>query len=206
MQIHGLEFGSDITVKLKHKNGTNIPLLSKVCDLTNEVFEAMNRLSCCTQVPFTMIDGCGSCDLANMRSSGWEVSVCATVADKYYEFELEDIKSLKLPSGRIVFIVFDKDNVEYHERRGAYRLQLNVLGLLISPSLREPIHIKVKDLSVTGIGVIIPNGVRCEKGDLVNISFRTDGVPQFVRGQVVRIAKDEDGLLLGCKICSEDLC
>lgn len=205
MQIHALSPDSSVDIVL-NKGDNSVALQGKVCGYSREVVKFASELSQRTMVPFTLleINSDARC-IAEMCSSGWHAVVSAVVNNKYYEFIPEKVCHVAFGGGKQYLVVFDLDNADANDRRGAHRFPIDVEGILFINGDFTPYVMLLQDLSMTGAGVVVDDNVPAKVGDEIFISFVTEEQSQAVRGTVVRVAARGTRKLLGCTIRSEDL-
>lgn len=199
MQIHVLDFEKEIDFILS--NGVETQEISaKVCSYSDEIYKFMEVLKQKTLVPFIFMDmDDKSSRILHMWSSGWTVAISAVIDKQHYSFVPEDIKPVTLPSGKKYLIIFDVDNVEKQDRRRATRFPVGLPGLMIYWRALEPVHIKIRDISATGIGILMSKEEPCAVRDKLCISFDLNGTTQTVNAQIVNITDyGKDTYLLGC--------
>lgn len=206
MQIHELEPNQEIKFIIEENTGET-ELHARVCEKLPEISKFTEILKQKTQIPFIFVDAAQN---AKTILDAWQnkqnITIDATQNNTHFLFAPEDIKPITLPSGKACLLVFDIDNEEQNERRGGYRVTINTPGLLVSTREKEPVHVIIRDLSVTGIGVIANKDITCRINDQIGLSFTTDGVDQWVTAKVIRIADyDTKHYLIGCTLNPEEL-
>ena len=88
------------------------------------------------------------------------------------------------------------ENLDYNQRRGAFRLQLGrnaqAVSEFIAPD-QQPISARIRDLSSTGIRVELPHSVALQEGDVLeDFKFEFAGRTFYCNADVRNLSGDAD--------------
>lgn len=199
MQIHALDFGSNIKITMEKEN-KKFEFTVKVCDVDEEILRFMSFLSQRTLVPFVFIDlNEENKELVSLYNAGWCVTVDAVVRGTHYAFTPEAMYQITFRSGKTYLVVFDINNEEASDRRLADRVAVGVDGWVFSWRYREPIRVIVKDVSFGGLGLILDSSIDCMVGDEIKVIIPSNGVPAVFSAKVVRVNYLDNGHnMVGC--------
>ncbi len=133
------------------------------------------------------------------------------VNDVPYFFKNVKVSRLELPDAGLCELLRTTERGEKHDRRANFRLYLGIDGD-ISISKDIPVEsATIKDISLGGIGVIVPKTVPIELGKDLTVTFRdysalthTSSDLLFnLEARPVRIEDaDEDNYIVGCTLLS----
>lgn len=106
--------------------------------------------------------------------------------------QIGNIKS----NGELYTAILAMDEGAVYNRRGAFRLELDINGNLTGYG-----KVLIHDISSGGISFYLPNGQECHVGQEINLHFDTKASSYNISGEVVRMADDaEKGrVMYGCK-------
>lgn len=125
--------------------------------------------------------------------------------EKPYGWNNVKIMNVKLPVYGTIHVIASKNDAASYNRRQSYRVFLGIEGKLKAEGSDEEKSVTVKDLSASGIGLIVKKGDNYARGDLLKISFNeAESQTDFnLNVAVVRCEEMEDGRNnVGCILTS----
>lgn len=136
--------------------------------------------------------------------------ISCTINGNPYRYNNIKIKLIELPVvGKVHIILCDKEG-KIHNRRGEYRQYLGIEGDLVFTENHIPRRVIIKDLSVIGIGIVVPNDFAVNENSFVVVSWsdmiKTQGgrVEEYsykVQGVIVHVnAISETKKLIGIRL------
>ena len=130
----------------------------------------------------------------------------STVGGRYYEWKTIIIKNIKLSTGRDCCLVLSPTSVNPVNRRDSYRLWI---GKEVDMTLGlggKKYRAILKDLSATGMGVLVSDGTKCKQGTSMHVLYidrDTDNdkdVTFNLTGKIINVVELSEGKwLIGCK-------
>lgn len=130
----------------------------------------------------------------------------STVGGRYYEWKTVIIKNIKLSTGRDCCLVLSPTSVNPVNRRDSYRLWI---GKEVDMTLGlggKKYRAILKDLSATGMGVLVSDGTKCKQGTSMHVLYidrdaDSDKEVTFnLTGKIINVVELSEGKwLVGCK-------
>lgn len=118
-----------------------------------------------------------------------------------YAWENVRIMNLRLPDYGSVHIVVSSKRAIACNRRGNFRVWLGADGTLREPKSKDKIDVIVKDISESGVGLIIKEENDVERGKIYQLRFAEEEREYEVSVIVARVQQLEDGRYnVGCRI------
>lgn len=189
MFIDDLPVGSPITLRILHGN-KKMELVSIIRDKKRHDNADYH---CCYVEPFTHKNKILKFDVGTL------FAICDSIGDgKQYKYKLLQISLVRI--GNVVYHrLVSQDNAKFLNRREAVRVPLNVTANL-STSVGNIIG-KTRDISASGIAVLIGSARNVNVGDRVRCKFEKFYTTYNVSCKVVRIVRDgkTNRYLLGCE-------
>lgn len=144
----------------------------------------------------------------NFSSDKITCTVTALKNNKPYSWKEVKIERLTLPEKGNIHVVLSNDDVRTFNRRSEYRLFLGQEGICRFGDSKEPKNVVVKDISCSGLGMIIAKSDDLEitVGMQIEVQFLemgADGNRQkyIVNGRVMRyVSLGNNRELIGCKL------
>lgn len=206
MYINEIEPGAELEVFVRHGD-VLLPYFAKVSQMTGEVKHVTKILQAKARLPFIIIDkrlvGFDSINLAYVVRN---VYMAVSVEGKRYTFKPDSIKQVILPSGRGIYIVFREEPLRWKDRRSAYRVQVDDIGIAIFERTKRSVPVIVTDVSYTGVGILVGDNIECKVDDKITMTFKTEDVKQILHGIIVRVVDREGPFkLLGCTVDPKEL-
>ena len=115
--------------------------------------------------------------------------------DKPYGWNHVRIMNLRLPVYGSIHVIASKNDAASYNRRQNYRVFLGVEGTMESVADPEAKNVLVKDISVSGIGLITKTEEPYKRGDIITVNFneKESGTDFQLKVLVVRNEEMEDG-------------
>ena len=115
--------------------------------------------------------------------------------DKPYGWNHVRIMNLRLPVYGSIHVIASKNDAASYNRRQNYRVFLGVEGTMESVADSEAKNVLVKDISVSGIGLITKTEEPYKRGDIITVNFneKESGTDFQLKVLVVRNEEMEDG-------------
>lgn len=214
MLIGQLDKGTEITVNVTNGD-KSVQIISKIVELSQEDYEYCRKASKQFKYKsFTVVDLMKEGDkVINFLSANIICMLSGLKEGKPYTWNNVKILRVKLPEYGDSHIILSNEDMETFNRRREYRLWLGYDGLCKFGESQVPKNVMVKDISCSGISMIINKdiGVEVELGERVEIQFYdrvySEGKKDYnnilytVEAKIVRyIAMNNNRMLIGCRL------
>lgn len=186
MFINELEVGTELIVEVSDSK-SNFNFTTNVIEITNEqdkayldmLIEKLKHAPCVFVEKITYED-----KIVNFDGAGFGCKATTTFEDRPYVWQSVKIPKISLPSGDSIHLLIAIDNVEPLNQRAEYRCFLGIDGFMRIGESKAIKNVLVRDVSISGIGVIADIGVNINPGDTVNISWY-DGQYSTIKKEIV---------------------
>lgn len=146
--------------------------------------------------------------VVSFSSENITCSVTALKNNKPYSWKAVKIARLALPEQGTVHVVFSNDDMRSFNRRNEYRLFLGREGLCRFGDSKETKNVLIKDISCSGLGLIVgkSDNIEISAGMEIEVQFSEPGSEgerriYSLNGKIVRyVAMGNDKELVGCKL------
>ncbi|MBQ9120324.1 MAG: PilZ domain-containing protein [Lachnospiraceae bacterium] len=135
-------------------------------------------------------------------SGQYTVKVYASYESSYYLWNIVRIEIVTLANGERYHAIYSAQEGVRINRRGSYRLYVGK-RMPVQFGEGRPREVLVKDVSVNGVGLVVPEDMQCQIGMKIRFTFKDTyyalSIP--IEGTVVRIMPmEEKGQLIGCQL------
>lgn len=201
MKINEISLGNDVCLEIVTA-GRTIELTTKVAELSDYEMKTITKLV--TQkdlysIVFEAIISNGK-TLGLTTNDTMVYNVKCTMNDKYYVWNNVYIKTVKLPSGSAYYLVMSALDVNVMNRRNAYRLWIGEEVTVTLGLSQDRIRGILKDLSASGMGVIVADASDFHLERIVHVQYIDDEKTVFnLTGKVVSVTEISLAkILIGC--------
>lgn len=201
MKINEISLGNDVCLEIVTA-GRTIELTTKVAELSDYEMKTITKLV--TQkdlysIVFEAIISNGK-TLGLTTNDTMVYNVKCTMNDKYYVWNNVYIKTVKLPSGSAYYLVMSALDVNVMNRRNAYRLWIGEEVTVTLGLSQDRIRGILKDLSASGMGVIVADASDFHLERIVHVQYIDDEKTVFnLTGKVVSVTEISPAkILIGC--------
>jgi phage shock protein A len=215
MDITSLKENSDIIVSAKSGKKT-ITFLTKLLDPDDAIYKDMlSRLSSkygdAPLVPVSVMCTDDNIPLSFM-SNGIEFSCVSVVEGRAYKWKNITIPCIKTKGDKLIHVIIAPDQGAVTNRRDDYRMFVGADGVLSIPYIDKEITAIIKDVSVSGIGIVVPRYPEINMGETVRAKFtatvkrlpgkKVGGNLNFdIMGRIIRkMDIDDDKVLYGIQL------
>ena len=201
MKINEISLGNDVCLEIVTA-GRTIELTTKVAELSDYEMKTITKLV--TQkdlysIVFEAIISNGK-TLGLTTNDTMVYNVKCIMNDKYYVWNNVYIKTVKLPSGSAYYLVMSALDVNVMNRRNAYRLWIGEEVTVTLGLSQDRIRGILKDLSASGMGVIVADASDFHLERIVHVQYIDDEKTVFnLTGKVVSVTEISPAkILIGC--------
>lgn len=207
MLINELEANVEITIEVRNAE-TGIELKTKIIDLASltkdELASIKEYAGKTVLMPYAIAEkiNFGSTGVS-FKGTDYHMKVQAPKGSRMYVWKDIQIFGIRLKSGKVLQLVATATEAKELNRRKAYRVYIGKEGMALIGNNNKPRSVTVKDISATGIGVIIENFIDpVEPHTDIHVTFEytTDVKDKFsIHAEVLTcIPMGEGRHLLGC--------
>lgn len=204
MKINALNAGAEVNIEIIAQE--------KVINLKTDVLEAAEGTMLYNtegrafrlDVPRCLVKLIMVKDTAVKFQSGrYKLKVYASYENAHYLWNNVRIEIVVLPGGQKCHAIFSEQEGIRVNRRGSYRLYVGKRIPVQFGVDGRPKEVLLKDISVNGVGFVVPEDFNCREGMPIRFTFKDTyyALSLSLQGTVVRVTPlPESGLLVGCQL------
>lgn len=201
MKINEIPYGNTVSLEIVTSAHT-IELSTKVAELSDYEKKTITKLNIqkdlfCNTLEVIVKDGKS---LGLSASDNMVYNIKCTINDKYYVWNNVYVKTVKLPSGNVYYLIMSALDVNMMNRRNAYRLWIGEEVTVTLGLSQDRIRGILKDISASGMGVIVADASDFHLERIVHVQYIDKEKTVFnLTGKVVSVTEISPAkILIGC--------